>query len=196
MPHEFNEAASVHMNRDDSGVVRDLLHIEEPFVSRARTPQLAAREYLEKFGGLLGISADQLQNFGLHPEARPVEAKVEYRLLDEKTQFDTTTVIFSQTCFGLPVWEAAVAVHLQHDPLRVVSAQSTIQNVIADAEMMLGAARCYVFHAMEREWTRLENNEPRTIRERADVRTPTCECARSGYCEAHLQRVSNHRWLR
>ena len=148
MPHEFNEAASVHMNRDDSGVVRDLLHIEEPFVSRARTPQLAAREYLEKFGGLLGISADQLQNFGLHPEARPVEAKVEYRLLDEKTQFDTTTVIFSQTCFGLPVWEAAVAVHLQHDPLRVVSAQSTIQNVIADAEMMLGAARCYVFHAM------------------------------------------------
>ena len=44
-----------------------------------------------------------------------------------------------------------------------------IQNVIADAEMMLGAARCYVFHAMEREWTRLENNEPPTIHERADA---------------------------
>ena len=43
-----------------------------------------------------------------------------------------------------------------------------IQNVIADAEMMLGAARCYVFHAMECESTRLENNERPTIRERAD----------------------------
>ncbi len=44
-----------------------------------------------------------------------------------------------------------------------------IQNVIADAEMMLGAARSYVFHAMEREWTRLENNERPTIRERGDA---------------------------
>src|SRR6266851_1628429 len=44
-----------------------------------------------------------------------------------------------------------------------------IQNVIADAEMMLGAARCYAFHAMECEWTRLENNEAPTIRERADA---------------------------
>jgi len=31
-----------------------------------------------------------------------------------------------------------------------------IQSVIADAEMMLGAARSYVFSAMAREWARLE----------------------------------------
>ena len=70
MPEEFNESANVHMNRDDSGVVRDLLHIEEPFTSTARTAQLAAREYLEKFGGLLGVSGEQLRNLGLHSEAR------------------------------------------------------------------------------------------------------------------------------
>jgi len=44
-----------------------------------------------------------------------------------------------------------------------------IQSVIADAEMMLGAARSYVFLAMDREWARLENNERPTIRERADA---------------------------
>ncbi len=44
-----------------------------------------------------------------------------------------------------------------------------LQSVIADSEMMLGAARSYVFIAMEREWKRLENNEQPTIRERADA---------------------------
>jgi alkylation response protein AidB-like acyl-CoA dehydrogenase len=44
-----------------------------------------------------------------------------------------------------------------------------IQSAIADAEMMLGAARSYVFSAMDREWARLENNETPTVRERADA---------------------------
>jgi alkylation response protein AidB-like acyl-CoA dehydrogenase len=44
-----------------------------------------------------------------------------------------------------------------------------IQTVIADSEMMLGAARSYVFSAMEREWSRLEKNQPPTVRERADA---------------------------
>ena len=44
-----------------------------------------------------------------------------------------------------------------------------IQTVIADAEMMLGAARAYVFSAMEREWSRLEKNAQPNVRERADA---------------------------
>ncbi len=44
-----------------------------------------------------------------------------------------------------------------------------IQTVIADAEMMLGAARAYVFAAMDHEWKRLENNEQPNVRERADA---------------------------
>ena len=43
-----------------------------------------------------------------------------------------------------------------------------IQSVIGAAEMQLGAARAYVFVAMEREWARLESNEQPTTRERAD----------------------------
>ena len=55
MSQEFNESAKVHMTRDQGGHVRDLLHTEEPFLSTARTAQLAAKQYLEKFGGLLGV---------------------------------------------------------------------------------------------------------------------------------------------
>jgi indole-3-acetate monooxygenase len=44
-----------------------------------------------------------------------------------------------------------------------------IQSAIADAEMMLSAARSYVFFAVEREWKRLEKNEPLTKKERADA---------------------------
>lgn len=44
-----------------------------------------------------------------------------------------------------------------------------IQSAIADAEMILGAARSYVFSATEREWKRLEKREQLSDRERADV---------------------------
>jgi alkylation response protein AidB-like acyl-CoA dehydrogenase len=44
-----------------------------------------------------------------------------------------------------------------------------IQSTIADAEMILGAARSYVFSAIEREWNRLEHHEVPTEKERADV---------------------------
>lgn len=43
-----------------------------------------------------------------------------------------------------------------------------IQSAIADAEMQLGAARAYVFAAVEREWYRLEHHEVLTEKERAD----------------------------
>jgi alkylation response protein AidB-like acyl-CoA dehydrogenase len=43
-----------------------------------------------------------------------------------------------------------------------------IQSVIGAAEMLLGAARSYVFVAMEREWARLDSNEQPTVRERTD----------------------------
>jgi alkylation response protein AidB-like acyl-CoA dehydrogenase len=44
-----------------------------------------------------------------------------------------------------------------------------IQSVIADAEMRLGAARSYVFSAMEHEWARLERHQEPTVGERADA---------------------------
>lgn len=52
---------------------------------------------------------------------------------------------------------------------RLYKNMSRIQSVIADAEMILGAARAYVFSAMDSEWARLERNEQPNVRERADA---------------------------
>src|ERR1700719_1820408 len=110
MPQEFDDATKTHLDRDDSGIVRGILHVEQFYESTARTPQLAAREYLEKFAGVLGLKGEQLRALSSSPESLPSSDGVEFRLWAEKTQFDTTTVSFSQTYLGLPVWEAGLAV--------------------------------------------------------------------------------------
>ena len=125
MTEEFDPQGNVHVTRDSEGTARDLLHVEEPYESAASTALLAAREYLEQFGSALGITESELTNFSLSPETSPIDAGVEYRFDQEKSQFDTTTVVFAQTYFGLPVWEAGVAVHMRQRPFVVLSAQST-----------------------------------------------------------------------
>jgi len=44
-----------------------------------------------------------------------------------------------------------------------------VQSAIADAEMLLGAARSYTFMSIERHWKKLVKNEPSTPQERADI---------------------------
>ena len=124
MTEEFDPQRKVYVTRDSEGP-RDLLHVEEHYQTAAGTPLLAAREYLERFGDMLGISSSELTNVGLAPETSPVDAGVEYRFDQEKAQFDTTTVVLAQTYYGLPVWEAGVAVHMRRSPFMVLSAQST-----------------------------------------------------------------------
>jgi len=124
MASEFDEVSKLHIERDESGVARQL-HLDEPYLTTARTPQLAAGEYLEKFGDVLGVQTEQLRKLVHSPAEAPVEAPVEYRYLEEKTQFDTTTVVFNQTCLGLPVWEAGIAVQIAHSPMRVIALHST-----------------------------------------------------------------------
>jgi zinc metalloprotease ZmpB len=134
MVQEFDPKGKVHLTRDSQGTTRGVLHVEEQYETAASTAVLAAREYLEKFGEVLGIAQSELTNFSLAPETSPVDARVEYRFHQEKPQFDTTTVVLAQTYFGLPVWEAGVAVHMRQRPFVVLSAQST-RHVSVEAEM-------------------------------------------------------------
>jgi indole-3-acetate monooxygenase len=56
-----------------------------------------------------------------------------------------------------------------------------VQSAIADAEMLLGAARSYTFRSIERYWKRLEKNEQPTMQERADLwlsNINTCQSSR------------------
>jgi hypothetical protein len=125
MEQEFNAGRNVYLDRDQLGIVRQLRHIDAPFESLARTPQLAAAEYLHRFGDLLELPASALDNLGLSPAPLPEDADVEFRYLLDKQQFDTATVAYNQTVLGLPVFEAGVAVQMKTAPFRVLSSQST-----------------------------------------------------------------------
>ena len=139
MPQEYNDLANAHVDRDDNGIVRGVLHAEQLYASSARTPLLAAQDYLEKFAGLLGLKDTELRSLGLNTESTPTADGVEYRLWAEKSQFDTTTVTFAQSYFGLPVWEAGLAVQMKVNPFRIISAQSTA-HVDVSAERPTDAA--------------------------------------------------------
>jgi hypothetical protein len=134
MTQQFDASAKAMLTRDASGIVRDVLHVEEPFHSSAGTALLAAHEYLMKHGAVLGIAPAELAHFSLEPEKAPRPLGVEYRFSQEKPQFDMSTVVFEQTFMGLPVWQAAVSVHMQAKPFVVVSAQSS-RHAVVDAAM-------------------------------------------------------------
>jgi hypothetical protein len=41
MANEFDDRNAVHVHRDHEGVARDLLHTDEPYITRAQSAQLA-----------------------------------------------------------------------------------------------------------------------------------------------------------
>jgi hypothetical protein len=122
---EFSKNRGVHLNRDDQGNVRDILHTDAPVVVDATTPQLAAADYLKRYGGLLGVQTKETRNLALAPATDATDTGPELRFRSEKHHFDMTTVTFRQTRFGLPVWHGGVSIHMKRNPYRVVSSQST-----------------------------------------------------------------------
>ena len=126
MFEEFDARSQTKIVRDAGGIARTLSHANRYVVTEAPTPQLAARDYLTRYGELLGVWREQLRHLFLPTEQQPGVDEVEYRFLSEKHQSDLTTVAFYQTCFGLPVWEAGLSITMKDNPLRVVGAQSTM----------------------------------------------------------------------
>jgi hypothetical protein len=124
MFEEFDSHSQTKVLRDADHVARTLSHLRY-VATDALTPQLAARDYLARYGELLGLQEKELERLFAPTEQEPTKDKVEYRLLSEKHQFDLTTVAFYQTYFGLPVWEAGLSITMKENPLRIIGAQTT-----------------------------------------------------------------------
>src|SRR5260370_11248663 len=124
MYEDYDQSSMTKIFRDSQRVPRVLIH-EHDVVSAAGTAQLAAQEYLGRFRSLVGAKAEELASLSLPPESDPLDAGVEYQFLTETPQFDTTTVSYYQTYFGLPVWEAGLSVHMKQAPFRIISALAT-----------------------------------------------------------------------
>ena len=125
MFEEFDARTHTRVMRDAAGTARMLFHADRYVATTARTPQLAARDYLGRYGRAVGTAAAAPEKSVSAGRTTTRRRRLDYRLLAEKHQFDLTTVAFHQTCFGLPVWEAGLSVTIKHNPLRVVGARST-----------------------------------------------------------------------
>ncbi|MDQ6648268.1 MAG: hypothetical protein M3Y93_13765, partial [Pseudomonadota bacterium] len=126
MNQEFDHARNVYVDRDADGVGRQLSHTHAPVVIEGATARQVVATYLRRFGDLLGLTSDQLENLDSPPSKTLEDAGVEYRFLDEKLQFDIVTIAYNQTEFGLPVWRAGIGVYVKLNPFKVVGAQSTM----------------------------------------------------------------------
>lgn len=58
-----------------------------------------------------------------HPERTPTDSGVEIRFLEEKSQSDSSTIIYQQTFLGLPVWGATLSIHIERNPDRIIGSQ-------------------------------------------------------------------------
>jgi hypothetical protein len=125
MQQEFIANRNVYLDRDPSGAVRQLRHIDAPVISQAHTPQLVASEYLHSYRDLLELPNTELASLGLAPSSQPEEVGVELRYLGQSQQFDTATVAYHQTVLGLPIFQAGLAVQMKTGPFQVICAQST-----------------------------------------------------------------------
>lgn len=128
MYEEFDGRTRTKIVRDADGIVRVLSHADRHVAVKAATPQLAANDYLNRYGRLLGLKQQHLKNLTRGVVQDPTGAPVDYRFLREKSLFDVTTVAFDQTRFGLAVWEAGISVTMKHNPLRVIGARSTLHD--------------------------------------------------------------------
>lgn len=134
----FQLTRNVNVERDEKGVVRQLEHVQEPFVPQPSaglgdeaelTPRAVAEDYLRQVAPIYGINAGALAGGveGFADDAGPQGAGAEIEFAEEKPMMGTTMLSYVQTFQGVPVWEAGVNVTVQAAPARVTSSQSSVQ---------------------------------------------------------------------
>ena len=144
MRTEFDVNLRAQLTLDDSRRVRQINHFErlwEP-EREEKTARGVAEAYLRTVSGQLRLQPTQLETLQervSYLDPRPQD--VRYRLSEEKTLFDSTTMGYVQTVDNVPVWGAGITVTVKHAPFRVVNASTTshdqprIQNLPDEATL-------------------------------------------------------------
>src|SRR4030095_14221102 len=135
-----DSSLKANLVRDDDDKLRAINHHDEFPAIDANDARAAALRYLRDMAGNFDIDAGEVENAGqslsfLDPQPRGSE----FRLRDDKRQFDTATFAFNQTYLNLPVWEAGVTITLKQAPWRALASTNTSRRGI-DARMPSDAA--------------------------------------------------------
>ncbi len=126
MEEIYRSDLKARVTSDSRKGVRAILHSQEYWPSDQPSAMGTAISYLQEMASVYGIPAAQLAN--LHQKVEylnPMAQEVEYRLSDDNTCFDSTTLGFCQTCDNTPVWQAGLKVTVKHGPNRVIRSVNT-----------------------------------------------------------------------
>lgn len=95
------------------------------------TAQEAAMNFLRSQAGVLRLPQETMNSLDLRAAAAPTGESQALRFESEKRLMDSTVVSYTQTMFGLPIYQAGVAVTLHSPDNSVRAASSTLHYDIA-----------------------------------------------------------------
>lgn len=99
--------------------------------ARAGTPQDVAKEFLRAHAEVLKVPLEGVQALDMRAAISPTSEKQALRLESEKRLMDSTVISYTQTMFGLPIYQAGLSVTIQHPDNSVIAATSTLHYDIA-----------------------------------------------------------------
>ncbi len=126
--------ANVHVERAPNGTVRQLRHLQQPYLAGKLGGRSLAANYVQEVARIYELPPDALTtlNSPFHPSNSFTSEPARLRFFSENALLGTSTVAFVQTLGGLPIWEAGLSVTVQTGPERVTSSFTTFHR---DAEV-------------------------------------------------------------
>jgi hypothetical protein len=133
----FQLSPNVHVRRDRQGRIRQLSHPAEPYrpdavdlaalpdANAGLTPRALAEQYIRDVSSVLELPSST-DNFAAGFAASPSSADEDLRFKEEKSVGSATTVSYTQTRFGLPIWDAGVAVRINTPPMQVTGSHNAV----------------------------------------------------------------------
>lgn len=132
----FQLTEEKHANRDVSGRLRLLEHIQGPFVLQTAagmaepSPEQLADAYLMAVAPAYAIAPDQLTSLAVSFADSADESGTRIHRDQVKEVAGSTVVSYTQSHGGMPVWGSDFAVHIATNPMRVTSSSSNLHDQI------------------------------------------------------------------
>jgi hypothetical protein len=135
MKESYRPDLKAHVLTDEANRVRAIRHTQEYWESPTGGGLMTAVAYLRNFASIYEIPTKKFDRLETKVSfLNPREQEEEYRLSEERRQFDSETFGFYQTYMNVPVWRAGLKVTVKQGPSRVVRSEDTTQSGV-DAKM-------------------------------------------------------------
>ncbi|HEX7979681.1 MAG TPA: hypothetical protein VF461_13825 [Gemmatimonadaceae bacterium] len=97
------------------------------------TPQDAAKLFIREQSDVLKVPTENMRSLDVRAAAAPVDENEALRFEAEKHLMDSTTVSYTQTMYGLPIFQAGMSVTVRTPDNAVTAATSTLHYDVAAA---------------------------------------------------------------